>query len=164
MLKLLKYFYSWYTLPHVLLHEFCHIILAKLLGIKILKIKINKCSWISIYNGICIFEYKKYSWKWLCVVYAPLLQLIPFFLIFINPIFIYISLYLISTMIFYKKQFIWMVLPSKTDFQTKNKIKYFTYLEQKTSNDILNHYRKRNELNKLIRKYHLLTEKEFLKK
>jgi len=137
-------------------------LMGTLCGFKILKKKLFKSDFMPLYNGAISFEFKKYNWKWYMVLYSPLLLLIPVLFIFLHPIFIYYTLYLISTMMYYKKHFIWLCLPSKGDINYKNKIDYFTYIVSFSSEEEFNYYYKKNNLNKLIKKYKLLTETEYL--
>ena len=157
---LLKYFYSWYTLPMVYLHELCHALMAIITGIGINKIKIYKNKDQLIYNGYVSFKYNKSSWKWNLVAYAPLLLVIPIFLMF-NPIFFYIGLYILTTIIYYDKHFIWLVFPSEIDICYKKNIEYHTYIVESTSEDLFNEFSDKNELYKLIEEYHLLNKIEF---
>lgn len=80
---------------------------------------------------------------------------------FLHPIFFYIGLYFISTMFFYKKKFIWICLPSKSDIKYKFRLEYFEYLIKNTSKEQFNYFMKRNELNIMIYNNHLMNEYEY---
>jgi len=163
MIKLLlKYFYSWYTLPMVYLHEYSHAIMAFITGIEIKKIKIYKNKKDLIYNGYVSFKYKKYGWRWFLVIYAPLLLTIPIFLMFFNTFFLCFGLYILTTIIYYDNHIIWMVLPSKMDIFYIKKIEYYTYIVNSTSEEIFNIFLDKNELYKLIKEYNLLNNIEFI--
>ena len=114
-----------------------------------------------IFNGFVQFKYKKYSWKWLVVLYSPIILTIPVLLMFLHPILFYIGLYIISTVIFYKKKAYWIALPSKGDFFYKKKIEYFTYIVNKTGEKKFNHFLHIRKLDRLTKLYHLLSEKEY---
>jgi len=158
---ILKYFYSWYILPLVFLHEICHMSMAYLVGIKS-KLKFIKND--PLINGTVFFKHKnKFHWKWYLITYAPLLLLSPLFLMFFNQFFLYVSVYLISTIIIYKKKVICICLPSKTDIFFLKKLKYFNYIIKETSEEIFNNYLKRNSIHILLYKRKLLDMNEFFK-
>lgn len=158
---LLKYFYSWYTIPIILLHEACHILSGYILGFKILDKKIYKMSDPPLFNSYVIFEYKKYSWKWNVILYSPLLLTIPIIFFFLHPILMYIGLYFISTIMYINGNFVFIFLPSKNDYDYLKKIEYYSYIVENTSENEFNFYMKRNKLDELILKNHLLNEYEF---
>ena len=152
--KIIKYFYSWYTLPLVILHELCHVLIALLLNYKILKVKFYIDKNIPIFNGAVYLKYKPYDKKYNLVAYAPLLLLLLCFNI-------YGLLYLISTIFYYKKTWIILFLPSKNDKENINKLKYFEYIVENVGEDEFNLHLKNNMLRQLIIKNHLLNEIEF---
>ena len=117
-----------------------------------------------IYNGAITFEFKQSRWRWYLVIYSPLILLIPVLLMFLHPILFYFGLYIISTIMVYKKELIWLCLPSKSDISFINKMKYFDYIISFSSEKEFNYYYNKNNLNKLIKKYKLLNETEFLYK
>ena len=159
---LLKYFYSWYVIPHILLHEGCHILMATIFGIKIKRFKFFKSDKYPLYNAVVNFEYKKYNtWKWLMVSYAPLLLLIPVLLMFLNTILFCIGAYFISTIIFINKKPLWICLPSGIDLKYLDKLKYYSYLRTAVTEQEFNYYVKKNELHLMLLKNNLLNEMEF---
>ena len=172
---LLKYFYSWYSLPLVILHEGCHIIVATILGFKINRVKIFKTKQLPLYSGVVTFAYRKYSWKWYAVLYAPLLLFIPFLLIFTHPVFIYISLYFLSNILSINNKMSWAILPSKGDLKTlkivrqtdidiRNEKLYEEYLINEIGEDKYYYHIRINRLRKLIKVEKLLTKDLFIKK
>lgn len=159
--NILKYFYSWYTVPMMLLHELCHICVASVLGVKILKFKIFKEKVIPIYNGVVVIAYNKKHWKNKIILYSPLLLLLPFVLMFYNIVFSYISLYFITTIMIYKKNIIFMGFPSKSDLKYLNNMSYVDYVVSNSSEMEYNEYVKNDDLKTLIKKHHLLNGVEF---
>lgn len=159
---ILKYFYSWYLLPMVLLHEGTHILMGLLCGFKINKVKIyNMKGNLPLWNGLVKFNYRKFDWKWYVTLYAPLLLLIPILLMWLNPIFLFIGLYIISTIFYFRGKFYWLTLPSAGDIDYKRKIEYHTYIVNHVGEKRFNHYFKKGKLNKLIGIKRLLNEQDF---
>lgn len=158
---ILKYFYSWYTLPLILLHESCHILVGYILGFKLLNKKLFKQKQPPIYNSYVIFEYNKNMWKWSLVLYAPLFLTLPIIFFFIHPIILYIGLYFLSTIMFYKGELLCIFLPSKADRNYKQKLEYYSYIINNSCEKEFNYYLKRNKLDELISQKHIFTEKEY---
>lgn len=158
----LKYFYSWYILPMVLFHELSHIIVGKLTRLTILNIKIFRMKGdFPLWNGAVNFKFEKYSYKWLFTLYAPLLLLIPIFFMFINTIMLYIGIYMISTLIIYKKRIYWLSLPSIPDLNYKMRVQYYSYLIDNVGEYKFNHYYSTGRLYSLVQFRKLKTEKEY---
>lgn len=159
---ILNYFYSWYIMPMVLLHELTHIVAGFLMGLKILSVKIFKMKGdFPLWNGTVNFKFEKYSYKWLFALYAPLLLLIPVSLMFINTVMFYVGLYMISTIIIYKGKVYWLALPSIPDRNYKRKVQYYSYLIDEAGESKFNHYYKTGRLYSLIEFRKLKTENEF---
>jgi len=158
---LLKYFYSWYILPIILLHESCHIMVGYIFGFKILNKKLYKQKNPPIYNSYVIFKFKKYNWKWLLVSYSPLILTFPIIFFFLHPILLYVGIYFLTTVIYYNRKFICIFLPSYNDRNYKQKLEYYLYVVNNSSENELNYYLKRNNLSELISDKHLLTENEY---
>ncbi|NPV12980.1 MAG: hypothetical protein HPY57_14535 [Ignavibacteria bacterium] len=158
---LLKYFYSWYILPIVLLHEGCHILAGYFLGFKILDKKLYKQTNPPIFNSYVSFKFRKYDWKWNVVLYSPILLTLPIIFFFLHPILMYIGIYFLSTIMYFDKRFICIFLPSKPDMIYKRKIEYYSYLVENSSENEFNYFFKRNKLNELVLNKHLLNENEF---
>lgn len=158
---LLKYFYSWYILPIVLLHESCHIMVGYILGFKILDKKLFKQKNPPLYNSYVVYKFRKYDWKWNAVLYSPILLTLPIIFFFLHPILMYIAIYFLSTIIYYNKKLICIFLPSHPDMIYKKRIEYYSYIVENCSENELNYYLKRNKLSELISDKHLLTENEY---
>jgi hypothetical protein len=132
----------------------------KITNIKIFKMEGN----LPLWNGVVNFKLSKYNYKWLFALYAPLLLLIPIFLMFLNSVFFYIGLYFISTIIIYKKKIYWLVLPSIPDINYKKRIQYYSYIIDNVGFEKFNYYFKVGRLNSLIDFRKLLTEQEYFNK
>lgn len=158
---LLKYFYSWYILPMILIHESCHVIAGFIFRFKILDFKLYKQENPPIYNSYIVFAHRKYDWKWSIVLYAPVILVLPILLCFLHPILFYVALYFVSTIMFYDKKIICAFLPSIADRMYKKRVNYYSYLVEYSSYGEFNYYLKIRRLNDLITKYHLMTEREY---
>jgi len=159
---ILKYFYSWYLLPMILLHEGTHILMGLLFGFKISNIKIYRMKGnLPLWNGIVKFKYRKYDWRWKCALYSPIILFIPILLMWLNPILFFIGLYIISTVFYYKGKFYWLTLPSAGDIDYLRKSEYYSYIVSHVGETRFNHYNKKGMLHKLVLIKRLLNEKEF---
>jgi hypothetical protein len=114
MTKLLKIFYSWYIFPICFIHEYLHIFACKITNTKVNSIIFYKNE-SGLYNGKINNELPTHIWKVYIIVYSPLLLILPLLLSFFSSISFYISLYIISTIIYKNGKIIWMALPSKND-------------------------------------------------
>lgn len=157
----LKYFYSWYTLPLILLHESCHIAVGYILGFKVIKKMLVKVKNPPIYNSHVIFEYNKSRWKWIMVLYSPLLLTLPIILFFLHPILLYIAIYFVSTIMIYKKYVICIFIPSIADRNYLKKIEYHKYVVENASEKEFNYYLKYKKIKDLVEEKHMFSETEF---
>lgn len=136
--------------------------MASLFGIKVLKFHFFKLKQqLPLYNAYVTFSYSEKLLHWKFVLYAPLLLLTPILLMFLHPIFFYIGLYFISTVVVYKKKIIWICLPSKADIKYKYRMEYFDYLIKNTSKEQFDYFMKRNDLNTMVYNNHLMNEHEY---
>ena len=159
---LLKYFYSWYILPLLILHECIHVLIGTLTGLKLTKFKIYKSTVIPVYNGFISFKFERYSWKWFVSLHSPILIfLLPLILSIFYPLFLYFILYLLTTIIIYKNKAICLFFQSSGDIQYKNNIKYLTYLYENTSSDVFYFHYNKNEIEPLVLKFNLLRINEY---
>lgn len=160
---MIKYFYSWYTYPLCILHEGLHYLMCLLTNTKVNSFKIYRDN-IGLYNGSIKHDVPDEKWKVYLIVFAPmLLVMLPLILSFFSTIAWYLLLYVITTAIFYKKDLIWMVLPSITD------ITYIEYWEYSRKHLLM--FVKKKEIlkcikdgtyNKLLDKFNILTHSEFM--
>ena len=154
MNNLIKYFYSWYTFPIVIAHEYLHRLGCVITKTKVKSFRIYKTD-IGLYNGEMSNDIPTEKWKLYTIVYMPILLIVlPLLLSFFFYVAWFISLYILSTIIYYKKQIIWMVFPSQMDFvyidycnYSRNIISKFVKeidiiksIENNSYNDLLNKY------------------------
>jgi len=151
--KLLKYLYSWYTIPIIYLHEISHYLVSKILNVKVLKFKIFKDDKYLIYNGIVITELPTKKWKQFLISYSPLFLLS----LTLN---IYILIYIITSTIYYQKHLINIILPSKSDIDTYKSYDYNKYLLEKLKDDYYIYLLNGNLADKIKSKC-LLSKKDF---
>lgn len=154
---LLKYFYSWYTIPIIYLHESLHYLMALILKVKVTSWKKTKIK-PNLITLSLTFEYTPKYYKMQMINYAPLLMFLSFILMFFIPVFIYISIYLVTTIFIYNKKIIWVALPSTNDKKYYKFWKYQTYLINSTS---LEKFKTATNLTKFAKENHLLTRGEY---
>jgi hypothetical protein len=146
----------------VLLHEASHIIVGLLVGLKLNQYKIYRMKGdFPVWNGFVQFKYEKMSWKWVLALNAPYILLLPLLFMWLNTITLFIGLYILSTPLIFKGDFLWLTLPSKGDKKYLRKIEYYTYVVKYVGESKFNAYLKANKLNNLIFKNKLLCEEEF---
>lgn len=153
---LLKYFYSWYTLPLVILHDLTHYIMSILAGVMVTKVRFFKTKH-HIYNIGLTFEHSE-LFKIKLIAYAPLILLLPFILMFFYPTFLFISIYLFTTIFRVNGTFHWLVLPSKNDRHLYREWYYNQYLIENIGFENFNDVKIRNEMRV---KKHLFSKPEF---
>lgn len=156
---LLKYFYSWYTIPIIILHDLTHYIMSLLLGVKLINFKFYKTKY-HIYNIILNFDFiGVHRNKVQLIAYSQLILLLPFILMFFYPTFIFISIYIFTTIFNVNGTFHWLVLPSKSDKNIYRKCIYNNYCIESMGIENFKNAKTRKEMKK---KKHLLSEKEFI--
>jgi len=154
-----KYFYSWYLLPIVYLHEFMHFITAKIVNIKVHKFLIYKeCD---IYNGKVITDLPDKQWKQNVISWSPIL--IPIFsvlLVFVSNVFFIFIFYLLTTIIYYDNHWIFMGFPSRSDIQFAKNLDYHNYISKKIGEEYYE-LRENGNLVKTINNKCLLSLKKY---
>ncbi len=133
-----------------------------MLGYKIIKMKIYKNENTPLYNGYVITELPNKKWKQMIISYSPLLLLIPFFLIPFSIIFLFISIYILSTIFKFQNKWRWIALPSLSDLDFYKTFDYQQYLYSKML-DKYYHYRIDNILAIKIKQNCLMSYQAFKK-
>jgi len=128
--KIHRYFYSWYLLPIIIIHELIHYFTALILNVKILKFDIFKNKDSVLYNGILRTEIPNKRWKQFLISYSPYLLLIPFFLSFFSSIALIISIYFLTTITKYHNTYLIIFRPSNADNEMYKYYDYKKYLSE----------------------------------
>jgi len=127
-----KYFYSWFTIPIIFMHEITHYFIALILNIKIIKFSVHKQKDTHLYNGRVITKLPKKIWKQKMISYAPvLLILIPLIFSFFNLYFLIFFIYYFSSIFKIQNRYIFIFLPSKNDIINIETFYYQHYLYEK---------------------------------
>jgi len=158
-----RYFYSWYLFPVIFLHELTHIFIGVILGVKITNLKFVKDEKYNLYNGVVTTALPNKKWKQYLMSYSPMILLIVFLLIPISNIFIFISIYFLST-IFKLEKWFFILLPSKEDVNQINIYDYHKYLKEKIGDTEYEYYRKKNDLLFIVTQKQLKTYEKYNKK
>lgn len=146
-----KYFYSWWILPVIILHDLLHIVTAYILGVKMVYFKFFRKNYIP--NIEVKFEHTN-LWKTKMISYSPIMFILCGLY---PPLFIY----LVTTIVPYKGNFICPWTVSENDINCIKMWWYYEYIISMVGEENFNKHFKNNTLKDLVKKEHLLTIDEY---
>ena len=155
------YFYKWYMLPIIFLHESLHYLFALLTSTKILDFKIYSNKRDILFNGLIVTELPSSKMKQILISFAPLLLFTPVILSFYSNIFIYLLLYFITTTVKLNKQWINVMFPSKNDIELITYYDYNKYVLDFFGREKYYEYTYSGDLMKKMKENNILTYIEY---